>query len=352
MKILLCERSFLGHRKKYMEWLFGIEGIKFYCFAPENFGVPEDRFFRYDRNVRSFIDYFWWIKTILRIVKREKIDIVHFLDGDSMMRFMGLGFSAIRGTKVVVTYHHFYSGMARKLSYHIMSGGKNKIPVVHTDNVRKQFESIGLAKATVCEYPAFDYGSISGREPAECRKYFNIPQNVPVIGIVGGMSDYKNIIPFLEVMQECKEDFHILLCGNGTDSFIEQAKSAVESYADNVTINIRRLSDDEYEMAIMASDIVYCLYNHSFDGASGPLTDGVCADKMILSCAHGSLGSIVTENHLGFTAECTDTDEVLRQTSEALRQTKSFVYDEIAAAYRKSLMPEYFQQTYRRIYES
>ena len=45
MKVLLCERSFSGHRKTYMQWLSRIEGIDFFSYAPENIGFPEERHF-------------------------------------------------------------------------------------------------------------------------------------------------------------------------------------------------------------------------------------------------------------------------------------------------------------------
>ena len=40
MRVLLCERSFSGHRKSYFQRLSDMEGIEFYSFAPENTGLP------------------------------------------------------------------------------------------------------------------------------------------------------------------------------------------------------------------------------------------------------------------------------------------------------------------------
>ena len=113
---------------------------------------------------------------------------------------------------------------------------------------------------------------------------------------------------------------------------------------------IRQLSENEYEQAIAASDIIYSLYGHEFDRASGPLTDGVCAKKMILSCKHGSLGEIVSENLLGLTAECDDREEVIKQTELALCRAKNFRYGEAANRYRIQIQPEYFMSTYRNVY--
>lgn len=351
MKVLLCERSFSGHRKKYMECLYLTDGIEFFCFAPSNSGVPEDHFFLYDREARSYADYFWWINRISCIVRENNIDVIHFLDGDSMMRFMGLFFSKLRGVKTVTTYHHFYSGTARKISYRRISGRAGSIPVVHTDNLKKQFESIGLSNTRVCDYPVFDFGEIAGRDAAADRKSWGLSADIPTIGIIGGISSYKNISFFLETLNDCAEPFQLLVCGRPAGISAEEIESLVSAYEEKCVLKLSILTEEEYISAISASDIIYCIYERVFDGASGPLTDGVCAGKMILSCAHGSLGDIVSRHHLGLTAECDNRQEVLAQTELALRSVGRFSYDKTAQEYRESLRPSRFQQTYRKIYE-
>lgn len=353
MKVLLCERQFSGHREKYMEWVAKIPGAEVYCFAPENVGVDGEHFIRYDNSMglRNFRHFRKWVGMISAITKEKDIDIVHILDGDSIMRFFGLGFHTIRNAKLVVTYHHFFEGMLRKISYKMISGGKRAVSVVHTKGVQDAFLRGNIGKAVLCAYPAFDYYRLAGRNVSDAKKYWALPGDVPVIGIVGGLSAYKRIPEFLAAIADCKEAFHLLICGKPGDVTADDIHNCISGYEDKVTLCARKLTEDEYELAIAASDIIYCIYGHSFDGASGPLTDGVCAGKMILSCEHGSLGQIVRTNHLGLTAETDDPAQVLLQTEAALREAKDFRYDETAAGYRESLRPEHFLEKYREIYE-
>lgn len=352
MKVLLCERSVDGHHKIYMEWLSKIPDIECYVLAPENVGVPIARFTQcaHCEDSKSMASYLEWVRQIRCVVKNNGIDVIHILDGDSIMRYFGLGFTSLGTKRIVITYHHFFPGMARKISYRMMCRGKTRSCVAHTESVHSALKAVGVKNVDKCEYPCFHFDRFASREPEKCKKRFGVPSDVPVIGIVGGMSPYKNMIPFLKTMQNCEENFHILICGKESGVKKEEIAEAVAPYADRVTANIRLLDQEEYEDAIVASDIIYCIYGHEFDGASGPLTDGVCAEKFILACKHGSLGEITSQNCLGLTAECEDSAQVLDQTVSALKQVKGFTYCEKAKRYREGLNPQVFQSVYWEIY--
>ncbi len=353
MKVLLCERSVIGHRAIYMQRLSQIEGIEFFCYAPENVGLPEDHFIQLSDSGKpgSFGEYLRWINQIRRITRENNIDIVHFLDGDTIMKFFGTGFMRISAKKIIITYHHFFEGLMRKISYKMMNAKKHSISVAHTDSVKKALLSCGIKNVETCRYPAFDFETIAALDTTECKKELNVPSNVPTIGIIGGVCDYKRIPEFLETISSVEDDFCILLGGNTSEEAKAKIEKATASYHEKIVFYPRRLSADEYQMAIAASDIIYSLYGTDFDGASGPLNDGVCAGKMILSCSHGSLGQITIQNHLGYTADCNNPEEILEQTQNALKSVADFKYDEIANEYRESLGPHYFHTRYREIYD-
>lgn len=352
IKVLLCERSLSGHRKTYLEWLTKIGEIETYIFAPQNIGIDQKHFFKYNSNLnnKSIISYYNWIAKISEIVEKNKITVVHILDGDSIMRFCGVGFRTIKANKLIITYHHFFKGFVRKLSYKLMVNNKSRECVVHTESVRQQLFSLGVKNVRCCEYPAFAFDSITNRNTALCKKKFELADDVPVIGIVGGLNSYKNILTFLRVLQKCNLDFQLLICGKEGDISEKDIRNVIESYKEKATLLIRTLSDEEYEEAIVASDIIYCIYGRTFNGASGPLTDAVCAQKMIISCKHGSLGEITSQNLLGVIADCDDEKEILCQIKKALQSVDSFGYKEEAMQYREQLRPEHFQEKYKSIY--
>lgn len=353
MKLLLCERSLSGHRRNYIQWLSAIQGIDFYFYGPENLGFPPDRFYKFEQtgSMKSFSGYAKWIRQIRRIVKDNRIDSVHIADGDSIMRFFGYGLHSFGKARVIITYHHFFTGTARRISYRMMNAGRSHCCVVHTDTLLSEMKKIGVGNVIHCDYPSFDFDLFSAMDPAECRRRFGLADDIPVIGIIGGMTAYKRIIPFLLLMRKCGADFRLLICGRPSDISEQNISEAVAPYKEKVHTLLRPLSDEEYKAAVAASDIIYCLYGREFNGASGPLTDGVCCRRMILSCDHGSLGEITAQNHLGVTADVTDGEDILQKTEAALRQALDFQYDEKAEAYREQLNPEHFLETYKMIYE-
>ncbi len=352
MKVLLCERNLGGHRKVYLKWLSQIEGLEFYSYAPENTGFPEDRYFPFPAgsDLRSYKEYISWVGQIRRIVKQNGIDVVHILDGDSLMRYFGYGLHMPGGCRVVITYHNFYSGLARRISYRLMNSGRNNSCVVHTGTLKRQMESAGLKQVAHCEYPAFEFYTMAGTDPAECKRSLGLCEDIPVIGIVGGLNKYKNILPFLRILGRCGKDFQLLICGKPSEVTGQEIEEAVAPYREKVHLLLRLLTDDEYRVAIAACDIIYSIYRRDFQGASGPLTDGVCCGKMILSSDHGSLGEITADHMLGITADVTDEGDILAKTESALDGALSFRYGEKAEAYRNSLKPEAFMETYKQIY--
>lgn len=352
MKVLLSERNFKGHRKTYMEWLAKIHNVDFYVLAPDNFGIKSDHYFKYEptKEAKSFKVYLKWIQQMKKIAKENKIDVIHILDGDSIMRWFGYGLGSIKVKKIIITYHHFFPGKARKFSYWLMCHNKNRLCVAHTASVEQSLKKCGLKNVVRNEYPAFNFESIESRNSVFCKEKYKVPIDVPVIGIIGGLSTYKNIIPFLNMMNEVNREFHILICGKESGVTREQIEKIVKSYSNKITLHIGFLSDQEYEEAIVASDIIFCIYSHEFDGASGPLTDGVCAGKLILACRHGSLGEIVSQNLLGIIADCDDEKDMLNKTELALSRAKDFKYGVQAQKYREGLKPLTFQSIYKRTY--
>lgn len=353
-KVLLCDWSLDGHRKAYMKELAKIETVEIFCCAPENIGVKEDHFFACEHVVRvkDFKLYRIWINEIAKIVDSYSIDIVHFLDGDSIRRFFGSYFTRIHA-RLFITYHHYFSGIACALAYKLMLRTNTTICITHTENMKVDFvydHCVSQDRVKIIRYPSFDYSDISSLERDQCRKYFGITDNAPVIGIIGGICSYKNILRFLATMQKCNAPYRLLICGRCSDISEKQVYDLILPYKEKVSLILRLLSKKEYQMAIKACDIIYSIYNSDFDGASGPLTDAISIGKLVISTQKGSLGQIVEENHLGYTCNPDDNYSILECANKALLEIKSFSYDQVAMNYQKSLSIERFQQSYSHLY--
>ena len=88
---------------------------------------------------------------------------------------------------------------------------------------------------------------------------------------------------------------------------------------------------------------------HRFDGASGPLTEGVNHKKMIIGPDHGSLGRIIEEHHLGYTFESENVLSLHDVIKTALED--DFSYDETADEYRNSLSPDTMRKQYESLFD-
>ena len=89
-------------------------------------------------------------------------------------------------------------------------------------------------------------------------------------------------------------------------------------------------------------------YRKIFDGASGPLAEGVAYSKTIIGPSHGSIGQIIRDNHLGKCFETEDVNSLARTIDNMLEA--GFEYDEIAKQYQNSLKVTVFQENHKALY--
>ena len=353
MRVLLCERALSGHRGKYLKCLSEISG-NIYCFAPDNVGVSESNFIRYRPNSKygEFWEYYFWLSDIEKIIEEKSIDIVHILDGDSIMRYMGVGFSRFKQVKLIITFHHYFSDFKHKFSYKMMLKHKNRLGVVHSKVLKERFDKIGIKNISVIKYPVFDMSCFANCNNEHAKKKWGLKGTYPVIGIIGGIAMYKGIDKFLEALVKVPKKYQLLVCGSKSDADVESIKKLVTELGVENSIYLKKMTDTEYQDAIAASDIIYCIYTKKFDGASGILTDGVSARKMILACDHGTLGQVVKKHHLGYVVDSDNKEEITLNTIGAIAACRNFSYDDIAETYRNSLSPELFKERYLSMYNS
>ena len=77
---------------------------------------------------------------------------------------------------------------------------------------------------------------------------------------------------------------------------------------------------------------------------------GVAAKKGIIGPDHGSLGSAIAENHLGYVFETESVSSLASVLDRALAE--QFEYDEVAEAYRSKLTVARFRENMLDLYES
>lgn len=346
-KVLLVDISIKGHRLNYIEALR--KNSDTICLLPEDETIT----FSYEKmrcginSKRNIITYIRLLNEIKTVVKKHNIDVIHFLCGDALYKFFGIGL-AFLGAKVIVTFHHMVFTKLKLLSikriFKRISRG-----VVHTRYLKEKLNNYSINNAVHIEYPVFNTLDYSP-DIEESRKVFELPNNKTVLSVIGGTQHYKGLDILLEALNKINEDFILFICGPERDFSKEYIREHSSCYLDKVYLDLRYLSDLEYRHAINASDYVILPYRYEFDGASGPLADSTYFRKKVIASEHGSLGQLVTDSELGYTFKTEDANDLARVISNAL--VKKTDWTDKAEKYRESLSVACFQGKYKELYST
>lgn len=351
MKILFVETGAGGHHPSYLHGLLEIQGIEAVVYTAEAYNdLPcKQVIHEMDWSKKSFLQYARWINEVSHIAEREQVSCIHFLDGDTIMRYFGWGIGSLYKWKVIVTFHGLWIGWFRISSYRAMLRGRNRVGVVHTKFIEEQFGKYGINNVRRVEYPVFAYKNLCGIDSKHARDYYHIATPYKVFGILGSEAAYKGMDTLIDAVSLLRTPIAILIAGNWNADVLRPLKSYADDGRIQLFTQLHTLSQQEYEYAIGACDFILLPYKKYFNGASGPLAEGVVADKIIVGSNHGSIGQIIENNVLGysFDAERPDklADAIERALSEDFVRTKEYVN------YQQSLSPDYFRQAYLEIYE-
>ena len=293
---------------------------------------------------RHFLNYYLWLLSISNLVDSISPDIVHFLDGDLFYRFFGLGLFRFKKYKVVLTLHWVRSGFVCKHSLRHIAKSVTCV-VVHSEFLKCNLEQKGILNSRQIEYPYFNTINV---EKDEACKYWGLNPDIKTLASIGSTRFDKGIDILISALAKIQKPFQLLVAGQ-VNAFTEaELLSMVEPIKDKVYLNIHYLSEKELAYAFAASDYVVLPYRKTFNGASGPLTEGVAFEKCIIGSDHQNLGHTIKTNHLGYTFICENSDDLARVIDTALEY--NFTKDNAYYAFKEKLNPVCFRNNYRRLY--
>ena len=354
-KILFIETGIDGHHLAYLKGLVNnCKKFEKYIYSPEyinDLDIKQEVHY-IDFKQKKYRDYRRWILHAIEYAKKNSIDIIHFLDGDTIMRYMGNLFWKFGEKTIIITYHHYFEGYLRRLSYRKMTQ-RCKYAVVHTELIKKKFSQIKINNIKHIEYPVFSYDSMKKLESAECKKYFNLPTNVPVFGCIGATDSYKGTRVFLKALK--KIDLKLCVFFAGKESDVKSKEIDDYNFDNNIQVikKFEWLSELDYIKAICACDYLVLPYTDKFNGASGPLADAVIAGKCIIGSDYASLGESIQENKLGYTFKVNDADDLADIIKNVIRNPEKYNYcNSKRNKYCDELKPARFYDSYNKIYFS
>ncbi len=341
MKIMYVDASTDGHHLTYLNYLLQAASQDSFAVLPKDTDKVAGRARKVSAaSIRGFQEYGSWMKELRRIASEEHPDIIHFLDGDTMMRNMGRGLARFRNSGIVITFHHLFEGTVREVSMRRMLKYADA-GVFHTEEIRGRVEKLGCWNTECVPYPCFlDVpAGISG-------EYKNHP---PKILALGGTRYDKGLDILLEALELVSRPFQLVIAGKTEDFDEVFIRQHIVKYQSSVKTYLHFLSNEEVKNFLQEADIIALPYRRIFDGASGPMAEGIYLGKTIVGPEHGSLGSLIRKTHTGYTFDSENKEKLASVLEYALEHP--CIYDEKACKAQKELKPEYFIERYASLYK-
>lgn len=341
MKIMYVDVGMDGHHLVYLNYLLSKAPAGSFAVLPSYTDKAGGRVYETGiESIRSFQEYGAWMRKLQRIAERENPDIIHFLDGDTMMRHFGRGLARFKDSRIVITFHHLFGGKAREISMKSML--KNaEAGVFHTKEICGKVRSFGCNNVVCIPYPCF-----LDMPAALASGYKHHP---PKILALGATRYDKGLDILLEALQRVRIPFGLVIAGKA-ESFDEAyILEKTKEFQGDVQIALHFLSDEEVRNFLADADIIALPYRKIFDGASGPLCEGLYLGKTIIGPAHGSLGELICQSHAGYVFESENVEKLAECIEYALLHP--CVYDETAYCAQRELRPELFAERYAELYD-
>lgn len=349
MKILFFDVAIDGHHLEYLKHLIGNskENHLSVTVLPKKLDGLNSVQYSYPIKYLSqgILGYLMILFYILRLVKIEKPDIIHFLYGDYFYRYFGIGLFIFKKNITVMTFHHIRRSKLRDISLTRILD-KISVGVIHTQRLMNDLNKIGINNCTHIEYPNFNLIEDSIND--EILSKMKLPKDKPILLAIGGTREDKGLDILLAALKMVNRPFHLLISGKEETFKEEFINEQISTYKDKVTLFLKYLTYEEYSNSLLVSDIVVLPYKKIFDGASGPLADAVWLRKMIIGPNHGSLGDLIETYELGKTFQSENPSELAHVIEDVL--DSKFSWSDKADEYRENLKPEKFVLSYFNLF--
>ncbi|MCI8597331.1 MAG: glycosyltransferase family 4 protein [Lachnospiraceae bacterium] len=341
MKIMYVDISTDGHHLIYLNSLLRAASQESFAVVSECAGEVQGRCRKIATPaIRSLSGYRKWMRELKNIASEEQPKVVHFLDGDSIMRYFGMGLGQFTHSKIVITFHHLFPGKLREISMKKMLKQADA-GVFHTETIAEKVGSFGCKNAVCISYPCFLNSPIQSEQG-----YQNKP---PILLALGGTRYDKGLDILLDALKSVTQPFRLIVAGKEETFDRAYIEKQTDSYHDQVELKLHFLSEEEVLECLQRSDIIVLPYRKVFDGASGPMCEGIYLGKTIVGPGHGSLGRLIKEYHVGYTFESENVKALSECLDKALKEP--FLYDEVAKKQQRELNPEMFQKRYQELYQ-
>lgn len=280
-------------------------------------------------------------KFLNSIKTNDKLNIVHLLYIDSVYKCPMI--SVILNNKknrYIGTLHWVPNSKLNRLMLKSFAR-KLEYVIVHSEYLMQDLNNIGIQNVKCIYYPSFLKEVNS--------KKINKNEEI-IITCLGGTRSDKGLDILIDAFKYIKEDiknkikFNIV--GIEQDIKYKDILQVSNKYNIKITTKNKFLTDEEYEKEIIESDVILLPYKKIFTGNSGPMTDGVFANKFILGPNEGNLGFLIDKYDLGLTFKQENPEDLADKISKLtyISLTKNHKY-------REELKIEKFIEMHKALYK-
>lgn len=180
--------------------------------------------------------------------------------------------------------------------------------------------------------------------------------NKPVLLAFGSLRYDKGIDILLDALKNVKGKYTLIIAGAENNFTKEYILKKITKYGieKNVYLDISFISNELMKYYFEISDIVVIPYRKIFSGQSGPLTEGINNNCIIVSSDHGQIGYTVNNEKVGISFE----SENINDLSRVLQNTIDN-YDEIykellkyQVIYKEKVSISKFKSNYLSFFEN
>jgi glycosyltransferase involved in cell wall biosynthesis len=253
--------------------------------------------------------------------------------------------------KMIGTLHHYPNCKKKEWLLKYLSK-RLKFIIVHSEYIGKQLEAIQIRNYIVIDYPAFHSSNSGLNDPAKLREKAGIPGDKVVLSALGGTRYDKGLDILLDSLkyidEDCKRKLLINIAGKEetfNDQFIIRK---TENCGVDIRINLRFMSDEEFDQNIQLSDAIILPYRNVFTGNSGPMAEGVFRNKPIIATDFGNLGFLVNSHRLGYTFQSENSRSLAGVISNFIRNGWSI--SNKSETYREKLTLQNFLENHYNLY--
>lgn len=350
MKILYILVESSGHHVPYLKALLNRINDNV-CVVPSEIKDIDAKQYivAYDLKQGNYdlVSHIKYMKKIAQIAQKERINIIHFTFGDILYKSFSIGMGLLKQYKIVVSFHRMENKWIKNLSRTLIAKKADVLTTHVVDSevllpIRLRHKCSFVAYPSVLEEYVFS--------KLEACKLLKINTVKPIIAVVGVLSDYKGMDIFFDAISQIERPYYLIIAGKPNFYSKEYVEERVQQLGCDSLLLLRFIEDEEFVACIAASDIVAVPYLKSFEGTSGPMTEGIRLKKTIVGCDHSNIGKYLKEYKIGYSCVAGNVDSLKKALDNAL--DKPIVYTSETDKLVKMQTVEGFRETFYNIYQN